>query len=66
VNPRGSHDLRAQADWCRTLANATFDLPTRGILTQTAAEFDAEAKAADAADAAMALTATADASEGAI
>jgi hypothetical protein len=66
VNPRGAHDLRAQANWCRTLANATSDLPTRGILTQAAAEFDAEAKATDAAEAPMALTATADPSESAI
>jgi len=66
VNPRGSHDLRAQADWCRTLAKATSDLPPRGILTQAAAEFDAEAKAADAADAPMALTAAADSSGSAI
>jgi hypothetical protein len=41
-------------------------LPTRGILTHAAADFDAEAKATDAAEAPMALTATADPSESAI
>jgi hypothetical protein len=58
--------LRAQANWCRTLADGVSDAPSRDILKQTAAEFDAEAKAADAAEGAPALAATADPSGNAI
>jgi hypothetical protein len=51
---RASH-LRAQAAWCRTLADGISDLPAHDILMQAAADFDSEAKQVDDNDAAMAL-----------
>ena len=47
MRPQGASALRAQAAWCRTLANGVSDAPTREILNQTAADFEAEAKAID-------------------
>jgi hypothetical protein len=55
VRPQGASALRAQAAWCRTLANRVSDAPTREILNQTAAEFEAEARAIDSTGATMAM-----------
>ena len=55
MRPQGAPALRAQAAWCRTLANGVSDAPTHDILNQTAAEFEAEAKAIDSTGAAMAM-----------
>ena len=55
MRPQSASALRAQAAWCRTLANGVSDVPTRDILNQTAAEFEAEAKAIAAPDATMAM-----------
>ena len=57
MRPQGAPALRAQAAWCRTLANGVADAPTRDILNQTAAEFEAEAKAIDVTSATMAIAA---------
>ena len=55
MTDQSAHGLRAQAAWCRTLANGVSDAPIRNILRQTAAEFEAEAKEVDASDAALVL-----------
>jgi len=50
VNWHDASELRAQAAWCRRLADAISDARTRGILHASAQDFEKEAAAYDPVD----------------
>ena len=50
MNDRGASELRSQAARCRRLADAISDVRTRDILTNSAEEFENEARARDSVE----------------